>query len=208
MNLTYSLKFVDDKLNHELISLLAKAGVKHRIGKEGIIHYSPDDEEVVGNKILPGIRNKLFSSWQIISCPQDWAERYRRYMIRHDVSFVEELIDNQMCFLVSRRHRPHSWQLEESEDVARLHPIRRKADLGVIKRLCHILIEKRRGKTLADEILRDLDTGYISDETYRRLSRWCNPARSEPDAQPIAEKISKQLFGDVIRRKPSHEFAG
>src|SRR6266478_354633 len=96
MNLAYSFRFVDNKLNDKLISLIAKSGIKHRIDKEGIIHYSPDDEEVIGNEILPAVRNKLFSSWQIISCPRDWAERYKRYMIRRDVSFVEELIANQL----------------------------------------------------------------------------------------------------------------
>src|SRR5712691_2572502 len=100
MNLSYSFRFVDNQLNHELISLIANSGLKHRIDKKGIILYSPDDEEVIGNEILPAVRNKLFASWQIISCPQDWAERYKRYMIRRDVSFVEELIDNQLCFLI------------------------------------------------------------------------------------------------------------
>jgi hypothetical protein len=196
----YSFKFVDDKLNHELITRLARAKVDHRIDQEGNIHYSPGDEEVVGNEILPSMRDKLFRRWQIISCPPDWADRYRRYMIRHHVPFFEELIDKKRCFLVSRKYRPHSWRLEDSEDTAKLHPVRKDANIAFIKRLCEILIENRRGKTLGEEILRDLPTGYINDQTYKRLSRWCSPQRSEPDAQRVAEKLSQELFGHVISR--------
>jgi hypothetical protein len=82
------------------------------------------------------------------------------------------------------------------------HPIRRKCDLAVVRRLCNILIENGRGKTLAVHLLAELSTGYISEDTYRQLSRWCNPARAEPAAQPIAQAMSKELFGSVISRTP------
>ena|ERR1017187_1219414 len=112
----YSFRFVNDKLNKELMKRLAKEGVKHHIDKEGVIHYSSDDEDVVGNEILPSMRDRMFSRWQIISCPSEWADRYRRYMVQNSISFVEELLDNKMCFLISRDHRPQSWRLDESED--------------------------------------------------------------------------------------------
>ena len=200
MDTTYSFKFIDGELNRQLIGLLETARVEHTVDKEDVVHYSSADEELIGNKLIPSIRVKVFPTWQIISCPPDWVERYKVYMIRHDVPFAEELIDGRLCYLIPRKYRPHSWQLEESGDRVNLHPIRKRYDSDLVKRLCQILIEQRRGKTLAVEVLRDLDTGYLDDSTYSRLSRWCNPARPEPDAQPIAEKISRELFGLVISR--------
>lgn len=201
MALTFSFRFLDDELNHKLVALLKKSHVKHKIDKDGVIYYSPEDEDAVGNDLIPSIRDRAFSPWQIISCPKNWADRYKLHMTRHGVPFVEELIDNQLCFLISRHHRPHSWQMDE-EELAKAHPIRKGCDQATVKRLCQILIENRRGKTLGEEILRDLSIGYINYNTYRRLSRWCNPARQEPDARPIAEAISRQLFGRVISRMP------
>ena len=197
MDPTYSFKFMDDNLNQRLLSLLKKAKIKHDVDHKGVIHYSRADEETVGNELLYSIRTKVFPGWQLLSCPPAWTERYKRYMIQHGVSFREELFNDQLGFLLPRKHRPHSWHLEEAGST---HPIRARCDVVLVKRLCHMLIENRRGKTLADEILRDLDMGAISDSTYRRLSRWCHPARPEPNAQPVAERISQELFGHVISR--------
>jgi hypothetical protein len=200
MNQTYSFKFIDSDLTQRLLALLKKAKIKHVVDQDGVIHYSRADEETVGNELLYSIRTKVFPDWQLLSCPAEWTERYKRYMIQHGVPFREELFNDQMCFVLPRKYRPHSWDLEEAENA---HPIRTRCDLALVRRLCQILIENRRGKTLADEILRDLNTGSLSESTYRRLSRWCNPARAEPDAQPIAERISRELFGHVLNRIPA-----
>ena len=58
--MNYSFRFIDDKLNKELMTRLAKEGVKHRIDREGVIYYSSDDEDLVGNEILPSMRDRLF----------------------------------------------------------------------------------------------------------------------------------------------------
>ncbi|HVS35551.1 MAG TPA: hypothetical protein VMS17_08215 [Gemmataceae bacterium] len=108
-----SFKFVDDALNQKLIALLKRERLKHRIDPKGAIHYSADDEEVVENDLICSIRDQVFSTWQIISCPSQWAGRYKQYMVQHGVPFVEELIDGQLCFLVPRRYRPHSWKLDD-----------------------------------------------------------------------------------------------
>jgi hypothetical protein len=194
---TYSFKFIDDDLNRRFLALLKEAKVKHVVDRDGTVHYSSADEETVGNELLYSIRSKVFPDWQLLSCPRDWSDRYKRYMIHQGVPFREEVFNDQLGFLLPRKHRPHAWDLDE---YGKTHPIRPRCDVALVRRLCGILIENRRGKTLADEILRDLDTGVISDGTYRRLSRWCNPARAEPDAQPIAKKISQELFGHVISR--------
>jgi hypothetical protein len=66
--------------------------------------------------------------------------------------------------------------------------------------LCNLLITKKRGKMLGEEILQQLDQGFLNQSTYERLSRWVNPDRAEHFAQPIAAKISKELFGEEIQR--------
>jgi hypothetical protein len=90
----------------------------------------------------------------------------------------------------------------QSEVPVMSHRIRSGYNLAHVTELCCLLIKQRRGKMLGDEILRHLDFGYISDDTYRRLSRWCHPRRSEPRVQPIAAELSRELFGCVISRMP------
>ena len=197
MDQTYSFKFMDDNLNRRLLSLLKKAAIEYIVDRDRAIHYARADEETVGNDLLCSIRTKVFPDWQLLSCPSNWTERYKRYMVQHGVLFREELFNDRLCFLLPRKHRPHLWKLEETGIT---HRIRAKCDVAFVRRLCQILIENRRGKILAQDILCDLDVGSISDKTYRRLSRWCNPARSEPDAQPVAAKVSQELFGRVISR--------
>ncbi len=46
-----------------------------------------------------------------------------------------------------------------------VHQIRSECDLDHVRRLCGTLITQRRGKTLGEEILQDLDSGYINAET-------------------------------------------
>ena len=112
MAMTYSFKFVDDVFNRRLIELLTRNRLEHFVGKDGFIRYSPQDVERMENELIRSVRDGVFPSWQIISCPKDWAERYKAYMIQHKVPFAEELIDTQLCFLIPRAYRPHSWRLE------------------------------------------------------------------------------------------------
>ena len=109
----HSFRFVDDELNEELIRLLKKARVIHRVDGGGIIHYSPDDEDLIGNNLICSIRDRLFPSWQIVSCPPEWTDSYRQYMAQHDIPFVEEASGHDRRFLIPSRYRPHSWKLEE-----------------------------------------------------------------------------------------------
>ncbi len=113
MKQAYSFKFVDETLNRRLLALLNRAGVKHTVDKGGAVHYSPDDEGVVENDLISSIRDQVFSSWQVLTCPVDWIQRYREYMTKHGVPFREELSNNQLWFLIPRKYRPHSWKLED-----------------------------------------------------------------------------------------------
>jgi hypothetical protein len=78
--------------------------------------------------------------------------------------------------------------------------IRSMCDKNNVVKLCNLLIEKRRGKTLGDEIKAQLNQKFLNQSTYERLSRWVNPARNESFAQPIAAEISMELFGEEIKR--------
>jgi hypothetical protein len=109
-----SFKFLEEKLNRQLIALLRKAKIKHEIGKDGMVHYSPEDEETVENDLIGSIRDGLFRSWQVLTCPPDWSLRYKNYMKQRGIPFHEELSNGETWFLLPRKFRPHQWKLVSS----------------------------------------------------------------------------------------------
>jgi hypothetical protein len=115
---TRSFKFVNGELNRRFLALVKKAGIRCLIDDGGAVHYAPADVEVVENELICPIRDAVFSSWQILHCPKNWANRYKDHMIRQDVPFVEELIDGQLCFLIPRKYRPHAWKLDNQGSKA------------------------------------------------------------------------------------------
>ena len=120
-----SFKFVDESLNRRLIDLLKKSGVEHCIDKAGVIHYSPNHEELIENELIGSIRARVFPSWQVLTCPRGWTNRYKRYMVQHNIPFKEELAVGRLWFLIPRKYRPHSWKLEEAE-LARSPALRKR----------------------------------------------------------------------------------
>ena len=119
----HSFKFLDSALNHELIMLLKRAKIEHRVDSDGTIHYSKDDEDTVDNDLICSIRDKVFASWQVLTCPRDWGARYKEYMKQHAVPFLEERSNGELWFLIPRKYRPHSWRLDEpGEKKGRLAP--------------------------------------------------------------------------------------
>jgi len=111
MEMDSSFRFLDDQRNHRLMNSVRKADIKHCIDADGVLHFSSRDDELVENELIKSLRDERFPSWQILSCPSDWTERYREYMMRHAIPFEEELIDGQTSFLISRKHRPLQWRL-------------------------------------------------------------------------------------------------
>jgi len=122
MKPTHSFRFANAKLNECFIARLKKAGIVYAIDRDGVVHYSQHDEEVVENELICSIRNEVFSSWHVLSCPKDWTERYEQHMKRHHVPFSQELINDHVCYLIPRKYRPHSWKLE-GKIAGRKHPI-------------------------------------------------------------------------------------
>lgn len=113
MGKSYSFRFVDNDLNHELIRLLKKAKVGHSVDKAGVIHYSEVDGLLVQNDLICSIRDQLLPAWQILTCPPEWRETYRDYMERHHIPYREELSNGELWFLIDRRYRPHAWKLDD-----------------------------------------------------------------------------------------------
>src|SRR5438132_11713968 len=103
MGKNHSFRFLDGDLNDRFIALLNKARIKYTIDQVGAAHYSPDDVAIVENELLSSIRHKVFPSWQILTCPRDWAGRYRDYMSGHRIPFREELSNGELWFLIPRK---------------------------------------------------------------------------------------------------------
>jgi hypothetical protein len=115
-----SFKFLDEKLNQQLIALLRKNKIEHGVRKDGTLYYSTEDEEAVENDLIGSIRNRVFSSWQILTCPPDWSARYKEYMLARAIPFHEELSNGELWFLVPRKYRPHRWKLKEGAITKRM----------------------------------------------------------------------------------------
>lgn len=115
-----AFKFLDDDLNQQLLALLRKSKIKYNVGKDGMVHYAPEDEEVVENDFICSIRDKVFPSWQVLTCPRDWTVRYKKYMSQHGIPFREELSNGELWFLLPRKYRPHSWKLDGPMKVERM----------------------------------------------------------------------------------------
>lgn len=109
--MNHLFRYVDDKLNNKLQLMLKRMKVKHRVDKTGTIHYSAHDVDVVENDLIKRIRDSVFPKWQIISCPSDCIIQYKEYMESHKIPYKEELVASNVCFLVSRKYRPHTWKL-------------------------------------------------------------------------------------------------
>lgn len=112
MALRRSFRFIDDDLNRKAIRLVEKAGVACTIDDHDVIHYSSLDEEKVENELIRSVRSEVFPRWIVLSFPPDWTERYRDYMVKHDIPYREELRDGRLRFLIPATYRPHKWKLE------------------------------------------------------------------------------------------------
>jgi hypothetical protein len=111
MKKRHTFKFLDDDLNRQFIALMKKTDVPHHVGRDGTVHYSSDDE-VVENEAICSIRDRVFPSWQVLTCPRSWIGSYRTYMSQRRIPFHEELSNGDLWFLLPRKYRPHMWKLD------------------------------------------------------------------------------------------------
>ena len=120
MENSHSFRFLDDDFNQRLIALLKKAKINHDVGQDGVVHYCADDEEVVENDFICSIRDRAFPSWQVLTCPGDWAGRYKKYMSHHGIPFHEEISNGELWFLLPRKYRPERWKLDAPMKAQRI----------------------------------------------------------------------------------------
>jgi hypothetical protein len=74
---------------------------------------------------------------------------------------------------------------------------------AIYKKKAGITLAREIKKQLVEKIEPDTEPLKLDVDTYRRLSRWCHPRRytdREKNIQPLAEEISKLIFGKVIDR--------
>jgi hypothetical protein len=77
---------------------------------------------------------------------------------------------------------------------------RENCNIERARKLCQEPIQKRRGKMVCEQILKELDSGFIKQSTKDWLSKWVNPARKEPKVMDTFREISVELFGRKISR--------
>jgi len=115
-----SFKFLDDDLNQQLMILLRNSTIKYEVSKDGVVRYSSEDIEIVENDLICSIRDEVFTSWQVLTCPPDWTDRYRNYMDQHQIPFHEELSNGELWFLLPRRFRPQRWELDRYSEAKQM----------------------------------------------------------------------------------------
>jgi hypothetical protein len=108
---TVSFRFANAKLQQKLLIALRRAGIRHVADRRGAVQFAVENEAFVENTILLRIRNSVFPRWQILSCPANWGDRYRRYMAERNIPYEEEIADGETSFLISAQYRPHAWKL-------------------------------------------------------------------------------------------------
>jgi hypothetical protein len=109
---SHSFRFADHELNQELVRAFKKAKLGYTVGRNGLVHFPTSDLDLVENELICSIRDSVFPSWQVVTCPSDWVERYQDYMKRNKIPFKVELSDGETWFLIPRNYRPHAWKLD------------------------------------------------------------------------------------------------
>lgn len=110
MALQNSFRFLNNKaLNRKLLLRTKAAHIAHEVARD-TVYYSPDDEENFGSLVLAGLRSGVFSPWQVLSCPEDWVEKYRAYMRQRKIPYQEEMSNAELCFLIPGQYRPNFWK--------------------------------------------------------------------------------------------------
>jgi hypothetical protein len=103
-------KFADKHLNEQLLSLVKKSAVPSGIERDGRILYRSEDEEAFED-LLAEVRDSVFSRWQVLSCPEDWVQKYRSALEDRGIEFQEELNNGAVEFLIPEECRPHRWKM-------------------------------------------------------------------------------------------------
>jgi hypothetical protein len=118
MDFDRNFRFIDQRLQQEVLTRIARTGVAHEIGEDGMLHYASVDAEVVENDLICSIRDTVFPAWSIFTVEgcglaPDPLEtgKYRDYMRTHHIPFVEEVHDTERWFLIPDPYDSFAWNV-------------------------------------------------------------------------------------------------
>ncbi|MHC4574746.1 MAG: helix-turn-helix domain-containing protein [Planctomycetota bacterium] len=82
---------------------------------------------------------------------------------------------------------------------------REECDIERVRELCMHPIRQRRGKMVCEQILKELDSGFLTKNSKNWLSAWVNPDRREPKVEDSFKAICNELFGRRIARNEDYK---
>src|SRR4051794_34915749 len=100
----YTFQFLNPVHNHRLVALLRESRIPHQVDEDGRVRYAPEHAEAVGNDVISSVRDAIFPSWQVLSFPADWTERYRQYLHENQIPYEPERANGQLRFLIPGHH--------------------------------------------------------------------------------------------------------
>ena len=99
----------DQRLQSRLIALLKKRRLRIGVGPDGLVAYDRRLHSAVEDAVCR-LRDSIFGKWQIIGFPNNWAGRYREYLLGRSIPFMEEVWDGTIRITIPASYRPLSWK--------------------------------------------------------------------------------------------------
>jgi len=98
-------------LQLRLLNALRRSGVNIDIGPNGVVTYGQSARWLVEDAIS-SIMDSIFNkhNWQSIGFPSGWDGRYRDYLVKRSIPFVEEVSDGDIRFIIPGSYRPLQWK--------------------------------------------------------------------------------------------------
>jgi hypothetical protein len=118
-----NFRFLESRLQGELIGLVSGSGVAHAIDCDETLRYAAADAELVENELICSIRNQVFPKWHIFTLEgdemrrPDVTARYRTYMAKHNIPFFEELHNGFHWFLAPEEYDSFDWKIAEDDNA-------------------------------------------------------------------------------------------
>jgi hypothetical protein len=98
----------NERLQRRLVKLLKARRLAFHIGPDGLVSFDKTLAPRV-EKAVWLVRESLFKEWQTVSFPEGWADRYRNYLLKRRIPFLEEVWHYGIQFLIPGSCRPLRW---------------------------------------------------------------------------------------------------
>lgn len=113
-----SIRFAKPALLRQFLNGLVKARVPFSVTADGTITYPKQFDERVEAEVLSPLRSQVFSRWQLLSFPKEWATVYAAYMRGKKIPFVPEWSNGRLTYLLPASYRPHTWTLPDPTEAS------------------------------------------------------------------------------------------